>query len=151
MIKLLAARDGDLKQRFKEHINNRVDEKYPPNTYDTSDGCVPETIRSQAQAAMNQEPLQLKKISVSDGKQSVGHDLSAANVNDVFASARPSIVVGESDTSQAAPINIQAQAAFNKISGLQVQMGTEFEHQFNCEYLSRIFPWALNYSCGGPD
>ena len=45
----------------------------------------------------------------------------------------------------------EAQAAFNKISGLQVRMGTEFEHQFNCEYLSRIFPWALNYSCGGPD
>eukprot|EP00973_Karenia_brevis_P049125 6813396-Karenia_brevis.AAC.1 len=48
-------------------------------------------------------------------------------------------------------MNTQAQAAFNKISGLQVRMGTEFEHQLDCEYLSRIFPWALSYSCGGPD
>eukprot|EP00973_Karenia_brevis_P075203 10447395-Karenia_brevis.AAC.1 len=61
------------------------------------------------------------------------------------------MVVGERDTSQAAPMNAQAQAAFSKISGLQVRMGTEFEHQFNCEYSSRIFPWVLNYSCGGPD
>eukprot|EP00973_Karenia_brevis_P047655 6613219-Karenia_brevis.AAC.1 len=48
VIKLFAARDGDLKQRLKEH------------TYDASDGCVPETIRMQAQVAMDKEPLQLK-------------------------------------------------------------------------------------------
>ena len=39
----------------------------------------------------------------------------------------------------------------DKISGVQIRMSTEFEEQFNTEYLSRIFPWALNYSCGGPD
>eukprot|EP00973_Karenia_brevis_P035223 4859479-Karenia_brevis.AAC.1 len=48
-------------------------------------------------------------------------------------------------------MSTQAHAAFNKISRLQVRMGTEFVHQFNCEYLSRIFPWALNYTCGDPD
>eukprot|EP00973_Karenia_brevis_P047429 6584644-Karenia_brevis.AAC.1 len=80
---------------------------------------------------MGKEPLQLKKTFVSDGKQSIGHGVAASNVNDGFESARPSIVVGERDTSQAAPRNTQAQAAFNKISGLQVRMGTEFEHQFN--------------------
>eukprot|EP00973_Karenia_brevis_P045393 6287606-Karenia_brevis.AAC.1 len=77
---------------------------------------------------MGKEPLQLKKTSVSDGKQRTGHDVAASNVKDVFESARPSIVVGECDTSQAAPMHTQAQAAFNKISGLQVRMGTDFEH-----------------------
>eukprot|EP00973_Karenia_brevis_P030821 4251020-Karenia_brevis.AAC.1 len=48
-------------------------------------------------------------------------------------------------------MSTQAQAAFKKISGLQVRTGSESEHQFNSEYLSRIFPWALNNSCGGPD
>ena len=33
VIKLLAARDGNLKERFKEHINKRVDEQYPPSIF----------------------------------------------------------------------------------------------------------------------
>eukprot|EP00973_Karenia_brevis_P033910 4679344-Karenia_brevis.AAC.1 len=37
VIKLLVTRDGDLKQRFKEHINRRVDEQYPPSKFDTSE------------------------------------------------------------------------------------------------------------------
>eukprot|EP00973_Karenia_brevis_P041974 5811112-Karenia_brevis.AAC.1 len=52
VIKLLATRDGDLKQRCKEHINKRVDGQYPPSKSDISEGCVLETIRIQAQAAM---------------------------------------------------------------------------------------------------
>ena len=62
VIKLLAARDGDLKQRFREHINRRIDEKYPPSAFDTPPGAVPETIRCQAVEAMAKEPLQLKKV-----------------------------------------------------------------------------------------
>ena len=61
------------------------------------------------------------------------------------------MVVGERDTDHGAPMNVEAQAAFNKVSGLQVRMGNEFEKQFNSEDLSRIFPLALNYSFGGAD
>ena len=117
VIKLLAARDGDLKQRFKEHINNRVDDKYPPNTYDTSDGCVPESIRVQTQAAMEKEPLLLKKTSISDGKQSIGHDVTESCVDNAFASLRPSIVVGERNTSAEDP----SQKLMDKISGVQIK------------------------------
>ena len=99
VIKLLATRDGDLKQKFREHINKRVDDNYPSNLFDTSDGVVPETIRRQALEAMAKEPLQLKNSPLSDGKQSVGHDVSVSDINDVFASVRPSVVVGERDTS----------------------------------------------------
>ena len=119
--------------------------------FDASDGAVPETIRGQALEAMANEPSQLKKHSLNDGKQSVGHDVSVSDVNDVFSSLRPSVVVGERDTSQSVPMNVQAEAAFNKVSGLQERMGHEFEKKFNSEYLSRIFPWALKYSCGGAD
>ena len=69
----------------------------------------------------------------------MGHGSSVSNVNDVFASVRPSVVVGERDTSHSVPMNVQAEAAFNKVSGLQVRMGHEFEKQFISEYLSRIF------------
>eukprot|EP00973_Karenia_brevis_P072346 10049085-Karenia_brevis.AAC.1 len=65
---------------------------------------------------MGKEPLQLKKTFVSDGKRSIGHDVAAFDVNDVFESARPSMVAGERDTSQSAPMNTQAQAACSKIS-----------------------------------
>ena len=81
----------------------------------------------------------------------MGHDASVSDVNDVFASVRPSVVVGGRDTFQSVPMNVQAEAAFNKVSGLQVRMGHEFEKQFKSEYRSRMFPWALNYSCGGAD
>ena len=67
---------------------------------------------------MAKEPSQLKKSPLSDGKQSVGHDVSVSDVNDVFASLRPSVVVGERDTSQSVPMNVQAEAVFNKVSGL---------------------------------
>ena len=95
---------------------------------------------------MDTEPSQLKKMSVNDRKESIGHDVAESNVNEVFASARPSIVVGERDTSQADP-----KKNMEQVSGFQVRMSTEFAHQFNSEYSSRIFPWVLKYSCGGPD
>ena len=135
-----------MKQRFKEHINKRVDEQYPPTIFDTAEGCVPEDVREQAVAAMEKEPMQSKKMLVHDGKQGIGHDVSQSNVNEVFASVRPSLVVGERNTSAEDPKKL-----VGKVSGLQVRMSTEFEHQFNSEYLSRIFPWALKYSCGGLD
>ena len=72
----------------------------------------------------------------------MGHDASVSDVNDVFASLRPSVVVGERDSSQSVPMNVQAEAAFNKVSGLQVRMGHESEKQLNSEYLSR------SSSCG---
>ena len=30
-------------------------------------------------------------------------------------------------------------------------MSNKFENQFVSKYLPRIFPWALNYDCGGPE
>ena len=94
VIKLLATREGDLKEKLQEHINKRVDENYPPNLFDTSDGAVPETIVRQALGAMAKEPLQLKKSPLGDGKKSVGHDVSVSDGNDVFASLRPSVGCG---------------------------------------------------------
>ena len=136
VVKLLATRDSDLKHKSSEHINRRVDEKSPPNAFDTPEVAVPETIRCQALAARTEELLQLKKSLLSDGKESVGHDVGVSDVNDAFASVRPSIVVGERDTSQGVPMNLQAQAAFINVSSLQVRMGHEFENQCNSEYLS---------------
>ena len=112
--------------------------------FNTAEGCIPDTVRQQAIAAMDKEPLQLKRSTVNDGKQSVGHDVAESKVNEVFASARPSIIVGERDTSHGDP-----KKNIEKVSGFQVRMSTVFEHQFNSAYLSRVSPWVLKYSCGG--
>ena len=94
-------------------------------------GAVPERIRCQSLEAITKEPLQLKKVfwgkenrvfGMVFQKQTVGHDVSASDVNDACASVRPSIVVGERGTSQGVPMNVQAQAAFNKVSGLKTSV-----------------------------
>ena len=46
---------------------------------------------------------------------------------------------------------VTVDTAFNKVTGMDVHMGSDFEQQFNPAYMSRVFPWALNYSCGGAD
>ena len=34
---------------------------------------------------------------------------------------------------------------------MDVSMSNTFENQFVSEYNCRVFPWALNYDCGGAD
>ena len=112
---------------------------------------MPKTTPTQATEALAKEPQHLKKTDISSGKQSAGHDVVSLDVNETFRSERPSLIIGERQASKEFNVASQTQAAFNKVSGLQVRMGNDFEHQFNSEYMSRIFPWALNYSCGGAD
>ena len=38
-----------------------------------------------------------------------------------------------------------------KVSGIDVSMSNTFENQFVSHYNCRVFPWALNYDCGGVD
>ena len=39
----------------------------------------------------------------------------------------------------------------NQIAETTIEMSNKFEDQFISRYLSSIFPWALNYACGGPE
>ena len=95
-----------------------------------------------SQGASAREPAQLGEKEFNDGKHSAGYVVSASNVNDAFQSARPSIVVGERDTSKAFNVAAEAQAAFRKISCLHVRWRNDFDKHFNSKYLPRIFPWA---------
>eukprot|EP00973_Karenia_brevis_P068059 9468087-Karenia_brevis.AAC.1 len=69
--------------------------------------------------AKDVEPHYVKKKTINDGKQSAGHDGVASDVNDAFRSMSPFIVVGERVASDGAPLDVQAQAAFSKVSGLE--------------------------------
>ena len=39
----------------------------------------------------------------------------------------------------------------HNVLNLIVRMSNEFEEQFVTKYLPRVFPWALNYDCGGAE
>ena len=39
----------------------------------------------------------------------------------------------------------------DKTSVLNVSTSNAFDNQFSSHYNCRVFPWALNYDCGGPD
>ena len=70
-----------MKARFREHINQRVDNMYPPAQFYTPDGSAPENIKAQATEALAKEPQHLKKTDISSGKQSAGHDVLSFDVN----------------------------------------------------------------------
>ena len=80
-----------------------------------------------------------------------GHDMPAERVADVLTDLRPSIVVGESTTHGALSTGVVVEQAFNKVIGLTIPMGNDFEPQFVASYIPRSAPWACNYSCGGVD
>ena len=150
VVKLLAARRGDLRQQFREHIELRVDAAYPANQHGDEEGSVPERMRA-CFAEARREALEKKTSDTAfDQKQATGHDLPSTSV-EVLADLRPSIVVGERTTQDALPQEVVVQSAFNKVTGMGVRMGQDFEPQFNASYMARAYPWALNYSCGGAD
>ena len=150
VVKLLVARRGDLRQQFREHIELRVDAAYPANQHGDEEGSVPERMRA-CFAEARREALEKKTSDTAfDQKQATGHDLPSTSV-EVLADLRPSIVVGERTTQDALPQEVVVQSAFNKVTGMGVQMGQDFEPQFNASYMARAYPWALNYSCGGAD
>ena len=39
----------------------------------------------------------------------------------------------------------------NNVLNMTVRMSNVFEDQFISKYMPSVFPWALNYDCGGPE
>ena len=71
--------------------------------------------------------------------------------DELFASVRPNIVVDDATTDKAVPIDTVAQHTLSKLNDLPITLSNKFETQFITEYLPRIFPWTLQYNCGGPE
>ena len=64
---------------------------------------------------------------------------------------RPSIVVDEATSQGVMKDEVVVENAFNKVTGMSVKMSREFEPQWSAAYMSRCFPWSLNYASGGAD
>ncbi len=76
---------------------------------------------------------------------------ASANAADAFEHVRPVGVVAERDANLLVEHADQMKKALGKYSNLDVQVATRFEDQFVPLYLSRVYPWALNFECGGPE
>ena len=57
----------------------------------------------------------------------------------------------DSEASDAHAPDAMVEEVFHEVFGLQVTMYNSFIEQVVSEYMSKISPWPLNYTCGGPD
>ena len=76
---------------------------------------------------------------------------AAATVEEVLESVRPLSVVEERRSAQLADVDAQLETALGETAKLTVRAETKLEPQFNSEYQTRSFPWALKYRAGGAD
>ena len=73
------------------------------------------------------------------------------SVENAFQNVRPTIVVAEATTESALPEELKSEYGLGRLARLDVPLQHKFEDQFISSYLPTIFPWALNYECGGPE
>ena len=84
-------------------------------------------------------------------KQAIGAEAPPTCLQNVFQRVRPMIAANDNETTNAHAPGTMAHEVGHKISGLQVPMSNVFIDQFVSEFMSRIEPRALKYTCGGPD
>ena len=137
--------------RVREHVEARVDAEYPPAEFGSEDGAVPLQIREMLEAGDADARDQSADQSAFEMKQSTMPDMPAEGA-DLFQGVRPALVVDEGEArgtfSREA---VTESAARDKTSVVDVSTSNSFENQFTSSYNCRVFPWALNYDCGGPD
>ena len=124
-----------------------MDEVYPPGEFGGTDGAVPPQIRFLAHGL---GPERSAEASTCEMKQSTMPDTPNEGA-DLFHGVRPTIVVDEAAAAGTFSQESLLQATAPKVAGLDVKMSNEFQDQFISQYAARVFPWALNYDCGGAD
>ena len=84
-------------------------------------------------------------------KQATMPDISCEGP-EFFESVRPTIVLDEGETRNTfSKETVMESVLPDKVSGIDVSMSNTFENQIVSHCNSRVFPWALNYDCGGAD
>ena len=134
---------------LKAHVDQRVAKFYPAAEYGTPTGKVLPEIVSMA-PEQQQKDAPRSTDSAFDFKQTAMPDVVESEV-ELFSNVRPSIVTDEGYTANTLNDDVVAEYALKSVSGLTVKMSNHFENQFVSKYTTRIFPWALNYDCGGAE
>ena len=151
-------RCASVAQSLKQHAERRIRQFYPPDLHDTDSGALlpglAELLTSQrsatAAASNTSQTHEAPADSVFDMKQSTMHD-SVQSVHKLFEHARPTIVTDEGESADTYAPEVVLQQGLGSIADMRVRMSNKFEEQFVSKYMPRIFPWTLNYDCGGPE
>ena len=134
---------------LRAHVDKRVSELYPESTFDSDVGALLPGLK-EIVAEQGSSTVSSTVESAFDMKQSTMHD-NSRSTEETFADMRPSIVCDEGESAGTfAPEVVAARAADNVVD-MQVPMSNVLEEQWVSQYLPRVFPWALNYDCGGSD
>ena len=134
---------------LKAHVHERVDALYPIDSHGQKDGALLPGLVDIVEITCEQNPNSTRGTNFND-KHSTTHD-RARNVQSTFAHVRPTLVTDEADSHNAFSPEVVAEHAMKHIVDMPVQMSNQFEDQFISKYMPRIFPWALNYDCGGAE
>ena len=78
------------------------------------------------------------------------HDIPAGD-DKIFQDVRPLVVSDEGSAADTHSPEVIANVAMNSVTELTIKMSNQFQDQFVAKYTPRIFPWALNYDCGGAE
>ena len=78
------------------------------------------------------------------------HD-SAQSPHQLFDHARPTIVTDEATSADTYAPEVVMEQGRSNIVNMKVCMSSKFQDQFVSKYMPRIFPWSLNYDCGGAE
>ena len=142
-------RQATIEASLKKHVDGRVAQCYPEEEYGSAEGGIMPDIPSMVRAQQTAGETKSTE-SAFDMKQSTMHDLPESDTT-IFKHVRPSIVTDDASTSDTLHEEVIAEYALKSISSLTIKMSNKVENQFISKYTSRIFPWALNYDCGGAD
>ena len=136
-----------LQESLKKHVEQRVHLYYPDARFPLEGGGLLEEMVENAEKNKVSE----KSASAYDFKQTTMPDSATADYSDVFAAQRPTLVLDEANVDNQVHKNVQMEHALGQIAEMDISMSNRFEDQWVTRYLSRIFPWALNFNCGGPE
>ena len=149
-------RCASITSSLKQHANRRIDRLYPAAIHDTeTGGLLPgllEKIKEERNTNASEKNMNMEAPpdSVFDMKQSTMHD-SVQSVNQLFEHTRPTIVVDEAESKDTYAPEVVLEQGIGNIADMSIRMSNKFEEQFISKYMPRIFPWSLNYDCGGPE
>ena len=142
---------GSVANSIRKHVDARVDLYYPESTFPMPHGAVPELFKSMA----NDQEKTMKNVSshesAFDLKQSTMADAQSTSYHDLFSTVRPSMVVDEASVENIVSQDTKMEHALKAVAVVDASMTNKFEDQWIPQYMSRIFPWVLNYSCGGAE
>ena len=102
-----------------------------------------EMVKSSSETRPRESAVDLKQATMPDGP--------TKQIEGLFQSIRPQLVVAEGTVDNALPQEMQTEHALGAIAELGIRMPNKFEDQWVSQYLPRIFPWVLNYGCVGAE